>query len=91
MMKFSPDLVARVCSALDRVGYCFLSHDELRRLLEHYPANQRSRHRALQEFAEICEADVETSPNLKSARFVPQGQGSGNATCLDSMVEDDAA
>jgi hypothetical protein len=91
MMKFSPDLVARVRGALERVGYCFLSYDELRRLLGHCPENRQTRHQALQEFAGMCGAEVETTPNLKSARFVPLGRDSANATCLESMVEDHAA
>ncbi len=91
MMKFSPDLVARVRSALERVGYCFLSYDELRRLLAHFPENQRARHQALQEFAEMCGAEVETTPHLKSARFIPLGRESANATSLEAMMEGDAA
>jgi hypothetical protein len=91
MMKFSPDLVARVRSALERVGYCFLSYDELRRLLANYPENRQARHQALQEFAEMCEAEVETTLNLKSARFVPMGRDSADASGLDPMVEDHAA
>jgi len=70
-MKYSTDLIWRVRCASDRVGYCFLSSDELSRLFGSLPDNQRTRHRALLEFAAICGAEVETTPNLKSARFVP--------------------
>ena len=91
VMKFSPDLIARVRSALERVGYCFLSHDELRRLLGHLPENRPARYQALQEFAEVCGAEVETTTHLKSARFVPLGRESANASSLEPMVQDDAA
>lgn len=70
-MTFPPDLYDRVRTALDRVGYCFLSSDELQRLLAKAPANRPARHKALQEFADLCHADVETNEHLKSARFTP--------------------
>lgn len=70
-MKFPLDLVDRVRSALDRVGYCFLSSDEIQRLLAQAPVNRPDRHKALQEFAKLCGADVETNEHLKSARFTP--------------------
>ena len=70
-MNFPPDLVDRVRSALGRVGYCFLSSDEIQRLLAKAPCNRPARHKALQEFAELCHADVETNEHLKSARFTP--------------------
>ena len=70
-MKFPPDLVARVRNTLDRIGYCFLNSDEIRRLLAHAPANRTTRHRAMEEFAEICGAEVETTAHLKSARLTP--------------------
>jgi hypothetical protein len=70
-MKFPPDLIDRVRSALSRMGYCFLSSDEIQRLLAKAPANRPARHKALQEFAQICEAEVETNEHLRSARFTP--------------------
>jgi len=70
-MKFPPDLQDRVRSALDRVGYCFLSSDEIQRLLAKGPHNRPARHKALLEFAELCDAEVETNEHLKSARFTP--------------------
>jgi hypothetical protein len=70
-MKFPPDLQDRVRSALDRMGYCFLSSDEIQRLLDRAPHNRPARHKALLEFAELCNADVETNEHLKSARFTP--------------------
>lgn len=70
-MKFPPDLVDRVRNALDRMGYCFLSSDEIHRLLVQAPVNRPARHKALQEFAELCHAEVETNEHLKSARFTP--------------------
>jgi len=81
VMKFSPDLVSRVCHALDRMGYCFLSADEIKRLLAPVPEVQQMRQRALLEFAEICGAEVETTPNLKSARFVPAGRLGSDRSC----------
>lgn len=53
------------------MGYCFLSSDEIQRLLAKAPSNRRARHRALLEFAELCDAEVETNEHLKSARFTP--------------------
>ena len=70
-MKFPPDMVARVRSTMDRIGYCFLNSEEIQRLLSHAPAGRRARHQALEEFAEICGAEVETTVHLKSARFAP--------------------
>ena len=70
-MTFSPDLVARVRVALQRFGFCFLSADELNRLLDFLPNCRSTRQRALQEFAAYCGAEVETTPHLTSARFVP--------------------
>jgi len=72
-MKFPPDLVARVRSSISRVGYCFLNTDELHRLLGGVPASLRARHEAIEEFADLCGADVETTTHLKSARFTPDG------------------
>lgn len=69
-MKFPPDLVARVRNTLDRIGYCFLNQEEIQRLLAHAPANRPAQHHALEEFAEICGAEVETTVHLTSARFV---------------------
>ena len=70
-MKFPLDLVARVRNSLDRVGYCFLNGDEIRRLLANASVNRSARHHALEEFAEMCGAEVETTAHLKSARFTP--------------------
>ena len=70
-MKFSPDLTARVRTALNRAGYCFLSSDEIQRLLAVIPRGRYAQYEALQEFAEICGAEVETTTHLTSARFVP--------------------
>jgi hypothetical protein len=53
------------------MGYCFLSSDEIQRLLAKAPANRPARHKALQDFAALCHADVETNEHLKSARFTP--------------------
>jgi hypothetical protein len=39
----------------------------------------------------MCGAEVETTPNLKSARFVPIGRESANASTLEPMAEHDAA
>jgi hypothetical protein len=69
-MKFPADLLARVRNSLERVGFCFLSCDEIQRLLGGSCSPLYARHRALLEFAEICGAEVETTPHLKSARFV---------------------
>ena len=70
-MTYPPDLIDRVCSALDRKGYCFLSSDEIQRLLTKAPANRPARHKALQEFAVLCGADMDTNEHLRSARFTP--------------------
>ena len=81
-MKFPPDLVARVRSSFGRVGYCFLNADELRRLFGSAPASLPARQQAIEDFAELCGADVETTPHLKSARFTPEGH-----TALSSHVK----
>ena len=70
-MKFPPDLIARVRASLQRTGFCFLSCDEIQRLLTAVPESRPARHQALLEFAEICGAEVETTTHFKSARFVP--------------------
>jgi len=70
-MNFPPDIVDRVRTALDRMGYCFLSCDEIQRLLAKAPANRTARHKALEDFADLCGAEVETNEHLKSARFTP--------------------
>jgi hypothetical protein len=71
-MKFSPDLIARVRISLNRSGYCFFGVDEINRLLGGSVKWRNSKgHEALQKFAEICGAEVETTPHLKSARFTP--------------------
>lgn len=70
-MKFPLDLVARVRNSLDRIGYCFLNSDEIQRLLANASVNRSARHHALEEFAEMCGAEVETTIHLKSARFTP--------------------
>jgi hypothetical protein len=70
-MRFSPELIARVRDALGRMGFCFLSHDELNRLLAEAPRNLFTRHSALQAFAQVCGAEVEATEHLTSARFVP--------------------
>jgi hypothetical protein len=72
-MKFPSDLFARVRGSLERAGFCFLSYDEIERLLASVPGNRYTRHRALLEFAELCGAEVETTIHLKSARFVLGG------------------
>jgi hypothetical protein len=90
-MKFSPDLIARVRYALDRMGYCFLSADELARLFRGFPENRHAREKALLEFAEMCGADVETTPHLKSARFAsatPPSPTSNRSTPLDGSLLD---
>ena len=81
-MTFPPDLVDRVRSALDRVGYCFLSCDEIRRLLAKAPVHRAARHKALLEFADLCRADVETNEHLKSARFTPATEEARTAPSL---------
>ena len=74
-MKFPPDLIGRVRDALARSGYCFLNADEIRRLLASVSHSQTARHNAIEEFAEICGAQVETTPHLKSARRLLGGAG----------------
>ncbi len=81
-MTYPPDLLDRVRSALDRVGYCFLSSDEIQRLLAKAPANRPARHKALQEFAVLCGADVETNEHLRSARFTPLPEKAAAAPSL---------
>ncbi len=74
-MKFPPDLVARVRYAVARSGFCILSRDEIDRILAAAPANLRMRHEAMEKFARICGADMETTEHLTSARFVPSAAG----------------
>lgn len=74
-MQFSPDLFCRVRSALERKGYCFLTGEEIDRLLAAVPGGWNARHRALREFASLCGAEVEATEHLKSARFVPAETG----------------
>lgn len=71
-MRFPPDLIARVRSSLARNGYCFLNADEIQRLLAKTSSGWSARHHAIEEFAEVCGAQVETTPHLKSARFTPE-------------------
>ncbi|EDY16644.1 hypothetical protein CfE428DRAFT_5757 [Chthoniobacter flavus Ellin428] len=78
-MKFPPDLVGRVRSALASKGFCFLNTDEIHRLLASVSHNRTARHHAIEEFAEICGAHVETTPHLKSARFVPEAASQRDA------------
>jgi hypothetical protein len=70
-MKFPPDLIARVRFAVHRAGYCFLAADEIRRVVAAAPRDRGARYEALREFAQICGAEMETTPHLTSARFVP--------------------
>jgi hypothetical protein len=74
-MKFPPDLVARVRYAVARSGFCILSRDEINRVLAVAPANLRARHEAMERFAQICGANMETTEHLTSARFVPSAAG----------------
>jgi hypothetical protein len=93
MKSISPDLVARVRSALARSGYCFFGVDEIERLLGGASKRRNGKgHEVLQEFAELCGAKVETTPHLKSARFIPAqsvragaGRG-GNPFSLDAFL-----
>ena len=87
-MTFTPDLIARVRHGLDRAGYCFLTSDEIRRLLATLPEGHRARHRALQEFARICGAEVEVTANFKSARFVPAPSTSRHAPVAGEELHD---
>lgn len=68
-MKFSPDLAFRVSDSLDRMGYCIFGANELERLFSQVK-EEREKFHFLEEFAAFCGAEVETTPHLKSARFI---------------------
>ncbi|MDR3401740.1 MAG: hypothetical protein P4L99_04500 [Chthoniobacter sp.] len=85
-MKFPPDLIVRVRSSLDHAGYCFLNCDEIQRLLAGVLTSRQARHQALQMFAEICGAEVETTDHLKSARFIPAKRAQGIGVAGDDEI-----
>jgi hypothetical protein len=89
-MKFPPDLVARVRSALTRNGYCFLNADEIHRLLASVSHGRTSRQHAIEEFAGICGARVETTPHLKSARFIQEAASQRDAVQSAEELRDSA-
>ena len=68
-MKFSPDLTFRVSDSLERLGFCIFDAQELERLLAQ-DKDAKARRHLLEEFAALCGATVETTPHLKSARFI---------------------
>lgn len=68
--RFPPDLLDRARTAVERNGYCIFDASELERVLSHVAASHPARQRALQDFAEACGAEVETTRHFTSARFV---------------------
>jgi hypothetical protein len=68
--RFPPDLLYRVQTFVEREGYCIVGASEMERLLAHVGASHMARSEYLQEFAQACGAEVETTPHFTSARFV---------------------
>jgi len=68
--RLSPDLVSRVRHSVERRGYCIFGTDEMERLFFLAQGTHSARMRVLHEFAEACGVEMETTPHLKSARFV---------------------
>jgi hypothetical protein len=67
--RFSPDLLHRVRTAIERSGYCIFGVEEMKRLLSVEKGRRTSKAQALQEFAKLCGVEVETTPHFKSATF----------------------
>lgn len=83
---FSPDLEFRVLNALDRYGYCMFSRDEMERLWATSKGHSRSRLKLLEEFAELCGAEVEAGSSLQCARFVPRKKEHGRARAFSEAA-----
>jgi hypothetical protein len=67
--QFSPDLLHRVRTAIERCGYCIFGVEEMERLLSVAKSSRAAKAQALQEFATLCGVEVETTPHFKSASF----------------------
>ena len=68
--RFPPDLLYRVQTFVEREGYCIFSAAEMERLLAPAGATHAARIEYLEEFAQACRAEVETTAHFTSARFV---------------------
>ena len=68
--QFSPDLLHRVRTAIERCGYCIFGVEEMERLLSVAKAAEATKAQALEEFARLCGMEVETTPHLKSATSI---------------------
>jgi hypothetical protein len=67
--RLSPDLLHRVRTTIERCGYCIFGVEEMKRLLSVAKGSRATKAQALEEFARLCEVEVETTPHLKSATF----------------------
>ena len=67
--RFSPNLLHRVRTAIERCGYCIFGVEEMQRLLSVAKGSRAAKARALEEFAKLCGVQVETTPHFKSATF----------------------
>jgi hypothetical protein len=68
--RFPPDLLYRVQTFVEREGYCIFSAAEMERLLAPAGGTHAARREYLEEFAQACGAEVETTPHFTSGRFV---------------------
>jgi hypothetical protein len=66
---FSPDLLHRLRTTIERDGYCIFGVKEMERLLSGAKNSPAAKAQALHEFAAHCGVEVKSTPHLRSAYF----------------------
>lgn len=87
--KFPPDLLYRVRESIEESGFSIFGLEDMERLLSAVRGGRSAKRQALEEFATLCGAKMETTPNLNSARFVSPLSHNGARLILHSPVHPD--
>ena len=82
--KFPPDLLYLVRESIEDQGFCVFGVEEMDRLLSRVAGGRVARREALEEFALLTGARMETTPNLNAARFMNPHPNDGAKLILHS-------
>ena len=87
--KFPPTLVYRVRESIKERGFCVFGNEEMERILSHVPTGPAAKREVLEDFATLCGAKLETTPNFNSARFTNPLAHNGASLILHSPIYPD--